>query len=77
MKWIKNLFGLRLRRVSGCNRHFSKSYCIECGHEMRKWITEDDLCYSMCLNNKCSRRGVAVRDIVDINDFKFECSCKL
>jgi hypothetical protein len=68
---------LRLPVVSGCNRHFSKSYCIECGEEMRKWIAEDDLCYAMCLNDKCSQHRIAVRDITNTNNFKLECSCKL
>ena len=50
----------------------SKSLCLYCYKEMRKWISED-ICYSMCVNIDCENNGtVAERDIQNINNFKME-----
>ncbi len=55
---------------------WSKSFCLHCGKEMRKWIASD-ICYSMCINIKCDGNGIAERDIQNIDNFKLEVVIKL
>ena len=55
---------------------FSKSFCLYCSKEMRKWIS-DNLCYSMCINIDCKNNGIAERDIQNVNDFKIKIGIKL
>ena len=54
---------------------FSKSFCLYCGKEMRKWISED-ICYSMCINF-CENNGIAEKDIQNIDNFKIEMEIKI
>lgn len=54
---------------------FSKGFCLYCGKEMRKWISED-ICYSMCINF-CENNGIAEKDIQNIDNFKIEMEIKI
>jgi hypothetical protein len=56
---------------------FSKSYCLICGTEMRKWLTDEENCFSMCINENCFNHGAVSRDIQNINNFKFGFEIKI
>lgn len=47
----------------------SKSFCLECRKEMRKWISEENV-FSMCVNKDCVEHGEIKRDIWNIKNIK-------
>jgi len=58
------------------SNNFSKSFCLCCKKEMRKWIS-NKLCVSMCINKKCLNQGIVCRDIQNIDSFIIICSDRI
>lgn len=55
---------------------FIPDFCLICGKEMRKWIS-DEKCISMCVINGCQEHGNVKPTIQNINNIQIKISVGL